>query len=184
MTKSKLLAAVAGFAALAFVAACQPAAKTEEPVAPVAEPAPPAAPALVDIVDTATANGSFTTLVAAVQAAGLVDALKAPGPYTVFAPNDDAFKKIPEADLKALLEPANKDKLAGILKHHVINGETLSTAITAKVDVDTLNGDKLTIEPKDGKVIVGGATVVAADVKAANGVIHVIDTVIIPAAKK
>lgn len=183
--RSKLLASLAGVAALALVAACQPApAPVQEEPAPVAEATPAPTPALVDVVDTAVAAGTFTKLVAAVQAAGLAEALKAPGPITVFAPNDEAFAKIPAADLEALLKPENKDKLAGVLKHHVIQGAVASSTITGPMEVDTLNGDKLKIDVKDGKVLVGGATVVGADVQAANGVIHVVDTVIMPAAKK
>lgn len=183
MIRKQLLAAIAGVSALALVAACQPApAPVEEAPAPV-EAAEPVAPALVDIVDTAAAAGSFTKLIAAAQAAGIVDALKGPGPITVFAPNDEAFAKIPAADLEGLLKPESKDKLAAILKHHVIQGAVASSAITGPMEVDTLNADKLKIELVDGKVVVGGATVVGADVQASNGVIHVVDTVIIPAAK-
>ncbi len=186
MSKMKLFAGVAAFAALSLVAACQPAKKEEAP-APVAEaPAPPPAPVLVNIVDTAVANGSFGTLVTAVTAAGLADALKAPGPITVFAPNDEAFKKVDAKTLEGLLKPESKDKLAAILKHHVVNGAIKSADIAAgKTEVDTLNGDKIAVEKAaDGSVTVGGAKVIGADVEASNGVIHVIDTVVIPTAKK
>lgn len=181
MSKMKLLAGVAAFAALSLVAACQPAKKEEAPAPVVEAPVAPPAPVLVNIVDTAVANGSFTTLVTAVTAAGLADALKAPGPITVFAPNDEAFKKVDAKTLEGLLKPESKDKLAAILKHHVVNSAIKSADIAAgKTEVETLNG-KVTVEKAaDGSVTVGGAKVVGADVEASNGVIHVIDTVIIP----
>jgi uncharacterized surface protein with fasciclin (FAS1) repeats len=181
MSKMKLFAGVAAFAALSLVAACQPAKKEEAPAPVVEAPAPPPAPVLVNIVDTAVANGSFGTLVTAVTAAGLADALKAPGPLTVFAPNDEAFKKVDAKTLEGLLKPEGKDKLAAILKHHVVSGAIKSADIAAgKTEVETLNG-KVTVEKAaDGAVTFGGAKVVGADVEASNGVIHVIDTVVLP----
>ena len=130
-----------------------------------------------DIVDTAVSAGSFKTLVTAVQEAGLVDTLKGPGPFTVFAPTDDAFAKIPKADLDALLK--DKAALTKVLTYHVVPGKVLAQDVKPG-DVATVEGSALTITSKDGKVMVDGATVVQTDVMADNGVIHVIDSVIMP----
>jgi uncharacterized surface protein with fasciclin (FAS1) repeats len=129
-----------------------------------------------DIVDTAIAAGSFKTLVTAVQAAGLVDTLKGKGPFTLFAPTDEAFAKIPKADLDALLK--DKAKLTAVLTHHVVAGKVMSKDIMPG-KVKTVQGGELTIATGGG-VTVDGAKVTAADVVADNGVIHVIDTVLIP----
>ncbi|MDW8341601.1 MAG: fasciclin domain-containing protein [Geminicoccaceae bacterium] len=134
-----------------------------------------------DIVDTAVGAGSFKTLVAAVQAAGLVEALKGPGPFTVFAPTDEAFAKLPPGTLNDLLKPENKAKLTAILTYHVVPGKvTAKDARGAKVELTTLQGGKITVEGRNGQVTVNGAKVVQADVPASNGVIHAIDTVILP----
>jgi uncharacterized surface protein with fasciclin (FAS1) repeats len=143
-----------------------------------------AAPALADghakdIVDTAVGAGSFTTLVAAVQAAGLVDTLKGAGPFTVFAPTDDAFKKLPAGTVEDLLKPENKDKLTAILTYHVIPGKVMSTDLSNGMKAATVQGGEITIMTEGG-VKVNDATVVTADIAATNGVIHVIDTVIMP----
>lgn len=130
-----------------------------------------------DIVDTAVSAGSFKTLVTAVQEAGLVDTLKGPGPFTVFAPTDDAFAKIPKADLDALLK--DKAALTKVLTYHVVPGKVLAQDVKPG-DVATVEGSSLTITTKDGKVMVDGATVVQTDVMADNGVIHVIDSVVMP----
>ena len=132
-----------------------------------------------DIVDTAVAAGSFKTLAAALQAAGLVDTLKSKGPFTVFAPTDEAFAKLPKGTLETLLKPENKAKLAAILTYHVVAGEVLAKDVKTGAAV-TVNGQRIELVAKDGKVTVDGAKVTAADVKASNGVIHVIDTVILP----
>lgn len=133
-----------------------------------------------DIVDTAVSAGSFNTLAAALQAADLVDALKQPGPYTVFAPTDEAFAKLPEGTVEDLLKPENKDKLITILTYHVVSGEVDSSEVVKLKSAKTLNGEDVKIAIVNGKVMVDNATVVKADVKASNGVIHVIDTVILP----
>jgi uncharacterized surface protein with fasciclin (FAS1) repeats len=133
-----------------------------------------------DIVDTAVTAGSFNTLATALKAADLVDALKQPGPYTVFAPTDEAFAKLPEGTVKDLLKPENKDKLVTILTYHVVSGEVDSSEVVKLKSAKTLNGQDVKIAVVDGKVMVDNATVVKADVKASNGVIHVIDTVILP----
>jgi uncharacterized surface protein with fasciclin (FAS1) repeats len=134
-----------------------------------------------DIVDTAAAAGSFNTLLAAATAAGLVDALKGAGPLTVFAPTDAAFAALPAGTVETLLKPENKDKLAGILKLHVIAGSKVTSDQLAgkKLSADTLNG-KVAIDGTNG-VTVNGANVVTADIEASNGVIHVIDKVLLPA---
>ncbi|GKX35300.1 MAG: beta-Ig-H3/fasciclin [Rhizobiaceae bacterium MnEN-MB40S] len=133
-----------------------------------------------DIVDTAVGAGQFNTLVAAVEAAGLVDTLKGEGPFTVFAPTDDAFAKLPAGTVEDLLKPENKDKLVAILTYHVIPGKVMSGDIAGKsMEVDTVQGSKLSVDATDG-VKVDEAMVVTADVEADNGVIHVIDAVVLP----
>jgi len=132
-----------------------------------------------DIVDTAVGAGSFGTLVAAVQAAGLVDTLKGDGPFTVFAPTDEAFAALPEGTVESLLKPENKDQLVAVLTYHVVAGKVMSTDLSNGMTAATVQGSDVTIMT-DGGVTVDGAKVVAADVEATNGVIHVIDTVILP----
>jgi len=131
-----------------------------------------------DIVDTAVAAGSFTTLVAAVEAAGLVDTLKGDGPFTVFAPTDEAFAKLPEGTVASLL--ADPEALAAILTYHVVPGKVMSTDLSNDMKAGTVNGADVTIMTEGG-VMVNDANVISADVEASNGVIHVIDTVILPA---
>ncbi len=133
-----------------------------------------------DIVDTAVSAGSFNTLVAAVKAAGLADTLKGAGPFTVFAPTDAAFAKLPAGTVEMLLKPENKSKLVAILTYHVVPGAVMSGDIAGKkMMVGTVQGSKIDVNATDG-VMVNDAKVVTADVKASNGVIHVIDTVIMP----
>lgn len=138
-----------------------------------------------DIVETAAAAGSFSTLLAAAEAAGLVEALKGDGPLTVFAPTDEAFAALPDGTVETLLQPENKAALAGILKLHVIAGAKVKSADLAgqQITAATLNGD-VSVDGRDGVVVTAPgstATVIAADLSAANGVIHVIDTVLLPA---
>jgi uncharacterized surface protein with fasciclin (FAS1) repeats len=135
-----------------------------------------------DIVDTAVAAGSFKTLAAALQAAGLVETLKGKGPFTVFAPTDAAFAKLPKGTVEDLLKPENKAKLTAILTYHVVPGNVLAAQVVTMngQDVKTVNGQTVKIGVAGGKVTVNGANVTATDVKASNGVIHVIDTVILP----
>jgi len=133
-----------------------------------------------DIVDTAISAGSFSTLVAALEAAGLVETLKGEGPFTVFAPTDDGFAKLPEGTLEDLLKPENKDKLTGILTYHVIPGKVMAADAVKLDSAPTVNGKKFMITKKDGSVFVDNAKVVKTDIEASNGVIHVIDNVIIP----
>jgi uncharacterized surface protein with fasciclin (FAS1) repeats len=133
-----------------------------------------------DLVDTAVGAGNFTTLVAAAQAAGLVETLKGPGPFTIFAPTDEAFKKLPAGTVEDLLKPENKAKLAAILTYHVIPGKVMAADIAGKkLEPATVQGTTVNIDATNG-VKVDGATVTTPDVAATNGVIHVIDTVIMP----
>ena len=132
-----------------------------------------------DVVDTAVGAGTFSTLVAAVEAAGLVDTLKGEGPFTVFAPTDDAFAKLPAGTVEDLLKPENKDKLVAILTYHVVPGKVMSSDISADMMVGTVQGSEASIKLMDG-VMIDEAKVVTADIEADNGVIHVIDTVILP----
>ena len=131
-----------------------------------------------DIVDTAVEAGSFKTLATALQAAGLVETLKGAGPYTVFAPTDAAFAKIPKADLDALLK--DKAALTKVLTYHVVPGEVMAADVVKLTQAKTVEGSSLKIKVKDGKVMVDNAKVAATDIDASNGVIHVIDTVIMP----
>ena len=133
-----------------------------------------------DIVDTAVGAGSFTTLVAAVQAAGLVDVLKGDGPFTVFAPTDEAFEALPAGTVETLLKPENKEQLVNILTYHVLSGKVVSGDISGKsLEVTMVNGATAKIDASNG-VKIAGANVVTADVEASNGVIHVIDAVLLP----
>ena len=133
-----------------------------------------------DIVDTAIKAGSFNTLVAAVQAAELVETLKSKGPFTVFAPTDEAFSQLDKATLESLLKPENKDQLVAILTYHVVAGKVMSTDITDNMQPSTVNGSTINIKLNNGKVMINDATVITADVDTDNGVIHVIDKVLIP----
>jgi uncharacterized surface protein with fasciclin (FAS1) repeats len=135
-----------------------------------------------DIVDTAVAAGSFKTLAAALQAAGLVETLKGKGPFTVFAPTDAAFAKLPAGTVEDLLKPENKAKLTAILTYHVVPGTVMASQVVTMngADVKTVNGQTVKVGVMGGKVTINGANVVTTDVKASNGVIHVIDSVILP----
>jgi uncharacterized surface protein with fasciclin (FAS1) repeats len=133
-----------------------------------------------DIVDTAVSAGNFETLVAAVKAAGLVETLKGEGPFTVFAPTDEAFAKLPAGTLEDLLKPENKEKLAAILTYHVVPGKVMSGDIAGKtMMVESVEGSKLSVDATDG-VKINEAKVITADIATDNGVIHVIDTVVLP----
>lgn len=133
-----------------------------------------------DIVDTAVGAGKFNTLVAAVKAADLVEVLKGDGPFTVFAPTDEAFAKLGDDTIADLLKPENKDKLAGILKYHVVAGKVMAADVTGIKSAKTVEGSSFKIKVKDGNVHVDNAKVIATDIEASNGVIHIIDTVILP----
>ncbi|MDB4733671.1 fasciclin domain-containing protein [Planctomicrobium sp.] len=136
-----------------------------------------------DIVDTAVSAGSFNTLVAAVKAAGLVETLKSEGPFTVFAPTDDAFAKLPKEAIAELLKPENKKQLQSILTYHVVPGKVLAADVVKLNGAKTVQGEQVDIVVKDGKVTVDGANVIKTDIMTSNGVIHVIDKVMMPADK-
>lgn len=173
------------------LAACMPAATptpTQMPtptMAPTEPPAPPE-PVLSDIVDTAVADGRFTTLVAAVQAAGLVETLKGEGPFTVFAPTDEAFAKLPAGTVEDLLKPENLETLKSILLYHVVPGKVMAADVVAldgQMVGTALADSMLNISVKDGKVYLNGdVQVVITDIETSNGVIHVIDAVLLPPA--
>ena len=169
---------VTHIAAAALVSAAVGACSTMSTMSP--RPAPAQPMASNTIVDVAAKAGTFKTLLAAAQAAGLAETLKSPGPFTVFAPTDDAFAKLPKGTVETLLKPENKEQLARILKHHVVPGKVMSKDIAGKrLAADTAAGTKLAIDARRG-VRVGGAHVTTADVEASNGVIHVVDRVILP----
>jgi uncharacterized surface protein with fasciclin (FAS1) repeats len=133
-----------------------------------------------NIVTVAAGAGQFNTLVAAVKAADLVETLQSPGPFTVFAPTDEAFAKLPAGTVDSLLLPENKDKLTAILKYHVVAGEVLAADVVKLTSADTVEGQSVMISASDSGVRVNDANVIKTDVMASNGVIHVIDTVLIP----
>ena len=136
--------------------------------------------ATMDIVDTAVSAGMFKTLVAAVQAAGLVDTLKGTGPFTVFAPSDEAFAKLPAGTIENLLKPENKAMLTKILTYHVVAGKVKAADVVKLTSAKTVQGQEVKVTVKDGKVMLNSSNVIKVDVDATNGVIHVIDTVLMP----
>lgn len=133
-----------------------------------------------DIVDTAVAAGQFKTLAAALQAAGLVETLKGAGPFTVFAPTDEAFAKLPKGTVEDLLKPENKAKLTAILTYHVVAGKVMAADVVKVKDAKTVQGGSVKVNAMGGKVMIDNANVVKTDIAASNGVIHVIDTVLMP----
>ena len=135
-----------------------------------------------DIVDTAVAAGQFKTLAAALGAAGLVDTLKGAGPFTVFAPTDDAFAKLPAGTVEELLKPENKGKLTAILTYHVVDGNVMAADVVKLTEAKTLNGMMVKVKVNGNTVMINDATVTSADIAASNGVIHVIDSVLLPPA--
>jgi len=138
------------------------------------------AQARADIVDTAVGTGQFNTLAAALKAAGLIDTLKGPGPFTVFAPTDAAFAALPAGTVESLLKPENHEKLVAILTYHVVPGRVTAAQVERMDAATTVQGGKVAIRASGGAVTINGARVVSADVAASNGVIHVIDKVLIP----
>ena len=135
-----------------------------------------------DIVDTAVSAGQFKTLAAALGAAGLVETLKGAGPFTVFAPTDDAFAKLPAGTVEELLKPENKSKLTAILTYHVVAGNVMAADVVKLTEAKTLNGMMVKVKVNGGTVMINDATVTSADIAASNGVIHVIDSVLLPPA--
>ena len=167
------------------MAACAPAATPTPAPAPTAMPEPTATPEpmVKDIVDTAVADGRFTTLVAAVGAAELVDTLKGEGPFTVFAPTDDAFAALPAGTIDELLKPENKQKLTDILLYHVVAGKVMAAEVTALASAATALGKDVAIKTDMGNVYINESKVVITDIETSNGVIHVIDAVLLPPAE-
>ena len=133
-----------------------------------------------DIVDTAVANGNFTTLAAALEAGDLIDTLKSEGPFTVFAPTDEAFAKLPDGTVEMLLMPENKDKLVAILTYHVVAGKVSAADVVTLNSATTANGSDVNINVRDDSVFINDSRVVMTDIRASNGIIHVVDTVILP----
>ena len=176
----KLLLPIAAFALMGVACSGETAPATPAP-APVAEaPAPEPAPmAAKDIVDTAVGAGQFTTLVAAVQAAGLESTLRGAGPFTVFAPTDAAFAALPAGTVEDLLKPENKDKLVSILTYHVLPAKVMSTDLSEGLKAATVQGAEVTITLQGGAAV-NGAPISTADIEATNGVFHIIDAVILP----
>lgn len=160
------------------MAACAPAA-TPEPTA-VPEPTAMPEPELSDIVDTAVADGRFTTLAAALEAAGLIETLKGEGPFTVFAPTDDAFAALPEGTVESLLLPENKQALTDILTYHVVAGKVMAADVTSLTSATTVLGKDVAIKVDMGNVYINEAKVIITDIETSNGVIHVIDAVLLP----
>jgi len=148
---------------------------------PTTEPTAIPEPKLSDIVDTAVADGRFTTLAAALTAADLIDTLKGEGPFTVFAPTDDAFAKLPEGTVASLLLPENLEQLKSILLYHVVPGKVMAADVVKLTSADTVQGDPISIKVENGKVYLNDTVeVIITDVEASNGVIHVIDAVLLP----
>ena len=184
---NRRLIVLLALAMVLVLAACAPAAPTPAAEAPVSETATEAPAeeamsdsAMMDIVDTAVSAGSFTTLVAAVEAAGLVDTLKSEGPFTVFAPTDEAFAALPAGTVDALLADPTGD-LTQILLHHVVSGKVMAADVTDGLSADTVQGSAVSFTvADDGSVMINDATIVTTDIEASNGVIHVIDAVLLP----
>ena len=137
---------------------------------------------MANIVETAVGAGSFKTLVAAVTAAGLGGTLSGPGPFTVFAPSDAAFAKLPTGTVESLLKPENKDQLTAILTYHVVPGKVMAADVVKLSEAKTVNGKMLSVKVHDGNVMINDAQVTSTDIAASNGVIHVIDSVVLPKA--
>jgi uncharacterized surface protein with fasciclin (FAS1) repeats len=167
MTMKKMLKSAAVAAAVAVMVLASTTARAQEK----------------DIVDTAVAAGSFKTLAAALTAGDLIQTLKGKGPFTVFAPTDEAFAKLPAATLADLLKPENKAKLVSILTYHVVSGKVMAADVVKLKSAKTVNGASVKISVMDGKVMIDNAHVVKTDIATGNGVIHVIDTVLLPPAK-
>ena len=181
MKRSSILLSVVMVAAFALAACATPATPAPTQVPPTPAPTATEAPMEAsDIVDTAIADGRFTTLVAALQAAELVDALKAEGPFTVFAPTDDAFAALPEGTLDSLLLPENKQTLTDILLYHVVEGKVMAADVTGLKSATTLLGKDVTVKVDMGNVYINDAKVIITDIETSNGVIHVVDAVILP----
>ncbi|MBL8101873.1 MAG: fasciclin domain-containing protein, partial [Anaerolineales bacterium] len=181
MKRSSILLSVVMIAAFALAACGAPATPAPTEVPPTAAPTATPEPELSDIVDTAVADGRFTTLVAAVQAAELVNTLKGEGPFTVFAPTDDAFAALPEGTLDSLLLPENKQALTDILLYHVVSGKVMAADVTSLTSATTVLGKDVTVKADMGNVYLNDTVkIILTDIETSNGVIHVIDAVLLP----
>ncbi|MCH6199511.1 fasciclin domain-containing protein [Aquiflexum sp. LQ15W] len=181
MKKLRFLSLTVATVATAFLASCGGASKeetVEETTVEIVEGTPVEAPKTV--VDIAVGSSDHTTLVAAVTAAGLVETLSGTGPFTIFAPTNTAFAALPAGTVDNLLKPESKDQLTSVLTYHVVAGNVMAADLSDGQVVTTLNGQELTVSIKDGKVMINGATVTAADLAGSNGVIHVVDAVLLP----
>lgn len=180
MKKLRLLPLVAATMAITLLVSCGNASKetVEETTVEVVEETP--VEVSNTVVDIAVGSPDHTTLVAAVSAAGLVETLSGTGPFTVFAPTNSAFGALPEGTVENLLKPESKDQLTSVLTYHVVAGNVMAADLSDGQVVTTLNGQELTVSIKDGKVMINGATVIAADLAGSNGVVHVVDTVLLP----
>lgn len=180
MKKLTVLSLVIATSASAFLYSCGNAPKETEEEVMTEEVVEIQAEAPKTVVDIAVGSSDHTTLVAAVSAAGLVETLNGAGPFTIFAPTNAAFSALPEGTVESLLLPENKDQLTGILTYHVVAGNVMAANLSDGQIVSTLSGQDLTVSIADGKVMINGATVTAADLAGSNGVIHVIDSVLLP----
>ncbi|HSF54112.1 MAG TPA: fasciclin domain-containing protein [Algoriphagus sp.] len=181
MKKIKFLTLAVAVTASAFIMSCSgPKEETVEETMEVVEEPAPVVEAPKTVVDIAVGSADHTTLVTAVTAAGLVETLSGAGPFTIFAPTNAAFAALPAGTVETLLKPESKDKLTGILTYHVVAGNVMAADLTDGQKVPTLNGQELTVSIKDGVVMINGAKVTAADLAGSNGVIHVVDAVILP----
>jgi uncharacterized surface protein with fasciclin (FAS1) repeats len=181
MKKLRLLPLVAATMAITLLVSCGNASKEgteEETTVEVVEETP--VEVSNTVVDIAVGSPDHTTLVAAVTAAGLVETLSGTGPFTVFAPTNSAFGALPEGTVENLLKPESKDQLTSVLTYHVVSGNVMAADLSDGQVVTTLNGQELTVSINDGKVMINGATVIAADLAGSNGVVHVVDTVLLP----
>jgi uncharacterized surface protein with fasciclin (FAS1) repeats len=173
IAKSFLVLAISGSVACGEAA-------TQEPATSDSAANPPTQQASSNILETAAAAGSFTTLAAAIDAAGLEATLSGPGPFTVFAPTDDAFAKLPPGTVDDLLKPENKEKLVAVLTYHVVPGNVMAKDVVSSPKLKSVQGQELTVRVEGSAVSIDGASVIQTDIAASNGVIHVIDSVVLP----
>ncbi len=180
MKKLRILTLSLAVVSMAFVASCSQPTETEQAAETEVMETPQPVEQPNTVVDIAAGSPDHSTLVAAVSAAGLAETLSGDGPFTVFAPTNAAFEALPAGTVDNLLQPENKDQLTGILTYHVVSGNVMAADLTDGQKVTTLNGQELTVSIQDGKVMINGANVTAADLDGSNGVVHVIDSVLMP----
>ncbi len=177
---SYLLMSLASVALACGGPAGEPPATADAMTGDVAAPASEAPPATANLLETANAAGSFTTLLAALKAADLEGTLSGPGPFTVFAPTDEAFAKLPAGTVDGLLKPENKEKLVAVLTYHVISGNMMAKDVVGAKSLKTVQGQEVSVSQQGSDVLIDGAKVLKTDIAASNGVIHVIDSVVLP----